>query len=1051
MFLFLCDEMDPSYDTSSFPFNVIPLSELNVPDIEEMSQRYNITEFNTAIKPYAFSYLLKKQGKDRIVYLDPDIVLLSPLQEIVDEFDAGAECILSPHILEPAENVEMSDAKMLQFGIYNLGFLGLRRTPDTLRIVEWWGRQLVEGCVINLSEGLFVDQKWADLFPAFLKHVSILHHPGYNVAYWNLSQRKIELINGKWYSNRQPLRFVHFSGNRLDDPYFLSRHSGVFTRDNIGDMNYLLKSYREALFANGHAEYAKIPYSFSWHGASGINLHTPKPYEPSGTTIKDSRRQNSKKGLENGLIGIKNGQGLMARMQSYWHVLRTASTITGGWSALIVKGIRVFKRGGLAAIRQRAHLVNTYAEVAPGISSVKPIRHPSTAPGMDWMPRILVIDFSTPRPDRDAGSLSTFNLLKIYLDLGYDVTYIPSDLFYLGEYTENLSELGVRCLYKPEINSVKDHLEKEGRNYDFIVLCRAPIAALYIADIRQYAPGAKIIFDTIDLHYLRTEREAKLDGSKEKIKAANDAKRWELDIIRQCDVTLVLSSIEKEILDSERIDADIRLVPLIFVDNVHDVPPFEQRCDFLFIGGFPHLPNVDAVVYFCKEVLPLIRESLPDAKFHVIGHSPPPEVLELGKLDGVVVHGFVKDVTPIFRMCRLSVAPLRYGAGIKGKIATSMANGVPVIASKVAAEGMEIEPGKHLLVADSPQEFADLFLHAYQSRDLWTRLSENGRKQAFKVYSSAAGYRRISNLMQDLDPAYKQIDLHTLRSFEEYDLLRETISDELRKRKAIELDLIIYDQPSFNVTGFCAICGRESAFKTGFMYSYETTEDGKAIPNWREHLECVQCGFTNRLRAAMHIFYQRVKPSSTASVYITEQTTQLYKWLKRRHTRLVGSEYFGDAVPFGTEKDGLRNEDLTALTFLSESFDYILSFDVMEHVADDIAALKEVYRCLKPGGTFLFSAPFTKERTEKSVRAHVLADGLIEHLLPPEYHGNPVDQENGALCFRYFAWDLIDDMKNIGFEDPKILTYWSRDFAYLGVEQFIFIASKKDVQSPQDE
>ena len=298
MFLILCDDVDSEYLKESFPFKIVTLSELEIPGVEEMAQRYNITEFNTAIKPFAFSYLFRKLGKSQIIYLDPDIILLSPLQEVVDEFSRGAECVLTPHILQPAENVEMSDIRMLQFGIYNLGFLGLRKTPDVLQIVDWWERQLVEKCVINLPEGLFVDQKWADLFPAFIKRTSVLHHPGYNVAYWNLSQRTVEFINDRWYSNRIPLRFVHFSGNNLNDPYFLSRHSGIHTRDNIGDLNYLLQSYRERLFRNGHAEYSKIPYSFSWSGASGINLHTPRPYNPDDSVVaaKDRKAQDRNQG-----------------------------------------------------------------------------------------------------------------------------------------------------------------------------------------------------------------------------------------------------------------------------------------------------------------------------------------------------------------------------------------------------------------------------------------------------------------------------------------------------------------------------------------------------------------------------------------------------------------------------------------------------------------------------------------------------------------------------------------------------------------------------------
>jgi SAM-dependent methyltransferase len=296
--------------------------------------------------------------------------------------------------------------------------------------------------------------------------------------------------------------------------------------------------------------------------------------------------------------------------------------------------------------------------------------------------------------------------------------------------------------------------------------------------------------------------------------------------------------------------------------------------------------------------------------------------------------------------------------------------------------------------------------------------------------------------MEDVNPKHHQIDLYTLRSFQEYDLLRQTIAEEIKERKAIELNLISHDQADFLTPGFCVICGCESLFKTNFMYTYEKTNDGNLIPNWRENLNCVRCGFTNRIRAAMHIFYQRFKPASDASIYITEQTTPLFKWLKQRHSRVIGSEYFADAVPFGKEKDGLRNEDLTALTFPDNSFDYILSFDVMEHVSDDIAALREVYRCLRPGGTFIFTAPFSKDSPEKSVRARLGPDGSIEHILPPEYHSNPIEQENGSLCFRYFAWDLLEDLNKVGFQDPRIVSYWSRDFAYLGGEQFIFIANR---------
>ncbi len=1034
MFMVLCDDVDSDYLKEDFPFKIITLSELDISNVQEMAQRYNITEFNTAIKPFAFSYLFNKLEKEKVLYLDPDIILLSPLEEVVNEFSRGAECILTPHILEPAENAEMSDNKFLQYGIYNLGFVGFRKTADVLRIIEWWSRQLVDKCVINLAEGLFVDQKWADLFPAFLKQTAVLHHPGYNVAYWNLSQRTVEFVNDHWYSNRIPLRFVHFSGNNLNDPYFLSRHSGTQTRDNIGDLNYLLKSYRERLFQNGHAEYSKIPYSFSWHGTSGINLHTPKPYDPDSTSFN----------LPLTLKNTKPGNQLIQKLSHYWKLTHNTAVMSGGWLHLGKKVLRAFRQGGISTIRHRAHLMSSIAETMTTSIRSTPIQRSEISPIMRWMSRVLIIDSATPRPDRDAGSLSTFNLIKIYLDLGYDVTFIPSDLLYLGEYTESLHELGVRCLQRPEIDSIQQHLQKEGSQYDFVILCRAPIASLYIADIRRYAPNAKIILDTIDLHYLREEREAKLDGSSNKIKTAEETKKWELDLIRQCDVTIVLSSVEEEILKKELDNVDIRLIPLIFVENVYEIPGFEDRKDFLFIGGFPHLPNVDAVIYFCNEVLPLIRIDLPDVKFHIIGNAPPPEVLELANREGVIVHGFLKDVTPMFRTCRLSVAPLRYGAGIKGKIATSMAYGVPVIATSLAVEGMDIEADKHVLVADHPKQFADAFIRAYESAELWNQLSENGRHQALRIYSATAGYRRISNLMKDINPKHNQIDLYTLRSLQEYDLLCETIDEEIKEHKTIELDLIENIQPGSQISGFCIVCGKKNTFNMDFSNPSEATDGEKFVMYWRDSLICSECGFASKTRAAIHIFYQKLKPAKDSAIYITERSTPLFSWLKERHNRLIGGDHFGDAALRRVEMDSLQAEESVTLPFPDSTFDYVLSIDRIEHIGEgSVAALKELFRCLKPGGTIMFTAPSKKEQTKKQFASQILSGDSAENSALLENYETSMDEEVGAADLHSSVWALLDDMHKAGFQDPRLLNYWARDFAYLGGEQFIFVADKR--------
>jgi glycosyltransferase involved in cell wall biosynthesis/SAM-dependent methyltransferase len=1031
-YLFLCDALDDEYRKENFDFDIVTIDELQIEQIAVMAQRYNITEFNTAIKPFAFKYLFENLGKERVIYLDPDILVISPLDEVIHEFERGAECILTPHILEPAENLEMTDIRFLQMGIYNLGFIGLQKTKTVIRAVDWWSRQLVDKCLIDLPKGLFVDQKWADLFPAFIQKTSILHHPGYNVAYWNLPQRKVELVGGVWSVNKQPLRFIHFSGHQPGQFHF-SRHSGVLTRDNIGDLGQLVDLYYEKIIANGHDYYSKQPYAFNWNGASGINLHTPQPILSTQTINRKTQLNmiNRLKNLRRKIIKAKN-------------ILKMSVRLAGGWFPLIKKTVRAFMREGISGIIQRYKTARSYTDIPINSSFEKDDLYFKPSGFEKWVPRLLFIDWSTPRPDQDAGSVSSFNILKIYTELGYDVTFIPSDLQYLGEYTEALRNLGIRCLNTNNIQSIKNHLQIEGSTYQFVLICRAPIADLYLSDIRQFAPQAKIILDTVDLHYLREIRAAELDGDPKKMVEANAVKNWELDIFRKCDLTILLSTAEYEILRDENPDINIRMIPLIFVDPVFNIPSFEERSDFLFIGGFRHLPNIDAAIYFCQEILPLVHEKLPKVKFHIIGSDPPLEILALEKIPGVVVHGFVKEITPIFQKSKLSVAPLRFGAGIKGKITTSMAYGVPVIATSLAAEGMQIEDGEHIIIADTPQQFADRITSLYNSKEIWTQFSNKGREQVFQVFSPPAIKRNISLMMQDLNPTHKQLDFYVIKSHEEYSFLKKIIFNDIQNRTITEIKLIEHDQPNFFIDGFCAVCGCESQFNTSFMYSYAVTDDNKPIPNWREHLGCIHCGFQNRIRATIQFFYQYVKPAPNADIYITEQVTALFKWLQKQHPQIIGSEYLGAEIPFGASKNGIRNEDMTALTFADNSFDYILSFDVLEHVNDDIRAFQEVYRSLKPGGTFVFSVPFMPNETEKQVRARMSPDGSIEHILAPEYHGNPVDHESGSLCFRYFAWDMINDLKSIGFNDVSVLNYWSRDFAYLGVEQFLFIAKKKD-------
>lgn len=275
----LCDEAGDC-DLLTHPFEFIRISELGIQRWDEMVSSYDITELNTALKPFIFLLLFSRYPGQPIFYIDPDILVFSAFDEVFAQLESGANCVLTPHVNGPSEYSEMNDQQFLRYGVYNLGFCVLRGVPEVRRVVSWWARRLETQCVVDLENGLFVDQKWADLFPAYIEKTAVLRHPGYNVAYWNLAQRLVRQDeDGIWRVNGDRLRFFHFSGNKIEKANEFSRHSEVFTVDTIGDVRKLLEIYRSAVQGGGHAYYRGIPYAFNWGHDGRKNVHTPSSVE----------------------------------------------------------------------------------------------------------------------------------------------------------------------------------------------------------------------------------------------------------------------------------------------------------------------------------------------------------------------------------------------------------------------------------------------------------------------------------------------------------------------------------------------------------------------------------------------------------------------------------------------------------------------------------------------------------------------------------------------------------------------------------------------------
>jgi GT2 family glycosyltransferase len=363
--------------------------------------------------------------------------------------------------------------------------------------------------------------------------------------------------------------------------------------------------------------------------------------------------------------------------------------------------------------------------------------------------RVLIVDACTPMPDHDSGSLRMVNLMRLLREMGLAVSFLPDNRAYDGGYTQALQALGVEALYHPFVSDPIAWLREHGRDLEAIVLSRHYVAANYIGLARLYAPQAKLIFDTVDLHYLREQRAAELEGKPELAQQAARTRTQEFKLMRECDVSLVVSSVEKELLARDLPQARIEVL-----SNVHEVygrrSEFGARRDLVFVGGFQHPPNTDAVLWFVREVFPLVRAALPHVVFHVIGSKAPPQILELAH-DGVVVHGFVADIAPYMDGCRLSVAPLRYGAGVKGKVNMAMSYGLPVVATPAAVEGMHVVSGEDLLVAQLPADFAAAIRRAYGDATLWTKLSDNGLANVRRHFSFTAAREALKRILPTLN------------------------------------------------------------------------------------------------------------------------------------------------------------------------------------------------------------------------------------------------------------------------------------------------------------
>ena len=362
--------------------------------------------------------------------------------------------------------------------------------------------------------------------------------------------------------------------------------------------------------------------------------------------------------------------------------------------------------------------------------------------------RLLLIDAITPEPDRDAGSVATFEQLRILRDMGFKVTFIPEDNFTLiPEYTPPLQAMGIECIYHPYFSTMEQFLSARGGEFDVIYIHRFSVTEKCMTLLRQHAPQAPVIFNSQDLHYLRMERAAKLRHSAFDLAEAATVKTRELAIVRAAECTIVTSTAELALLQEDAPGSYIQYFPWVMQAEPRPRPGFADRHGFMFLGGYGHAPNVDAIDFFICDVMPQVREMLPSARFYIYGSKMPDSIKRLASSD-VIIGGFVPELAPVFDRHRISVAPLRYGAGFKGKVATSMSFSVPSVVTAIAAEGMGVTDGENVLIADDSRSFAEALVKLYTDQALWERLSENGWNFVNEAFSRTRAKERFNEIFR---------------------------------------------------------------------------------------------------------------------------------------------------------------------------------------------------------------------------------------------------------------------------------------------------------------
>jgi len=343
---------------------------------------------------------------------------------------------------------------------------------------------------------------------------------------------------------------------------------------------------------------------------------------------------------------------------------------------------------------------------------------------------MLVIDHYVPEFDRDAGSRTVFQYLRLFVEMGLNVKFIGDDFHRREPYAGILEQMGIETLLGPYYREKwRDWIKKNARCLDYVLLSRPDVAIKYLDFIKKHT-RAKIIYYGHDLHYVRELRRYESEGDRKALKASRKWKELEFKVVGGSDVVLTLSEVEKGLMEKEFPSKEVATFPVFICDSVPGGgTDFKEREGLLFVAGFAHTPNVDGILWFAKNIFPAVLEKIPEMKLYIVGGNPPEAVSSLAS-SNIIIKGYLSDheLLDLYGRVKIVVIPLRYGAGVKGKTIEAMYYGTPIVSTRIGTEGLAnlesiIRP------RDTGAEFAEEIIRIYGDGE---KLARMGR--SYKAY-----------------------------------------------------------------------------------------------------------------------------------------------------------------------------------------------------------------------------------------------------------------------------------------------------------------------------